>query len=124
MQCRRCLAKALVDFIAGRQVTCRQVDYDHKNNRPVAVCFAGSDDLQARMVGAGWAWPIPLLAISTSMPRGGRQRGASAFMRTCVKSHGIGGHSSARLVCEGWTVIRGGLPSPDARRTTGVGRRP
>jgi len=39
--------KALVDFIAGRQVACHQVDYDWKNSRPVAVCFAGKDDLQA-----------------------------------------------------------------------------
>jgi endonuclease YncB( thermonuclease family) len=48
--------KALVDFIAGRPVSCHQVDYDRKNGRPVAVCFAGSDDLQALMVSAGWAW--------------------------------------------------------------------
>ena len=48
--------KALEDFIAGRPVSCRQVDYDRKNNRPVAVCFAGKDDLQALMVSAGWAW--------------------------------------------------------------------
>jgi hypothetical protein len=39
----------------GRQRV-RQVDYDHKNNRPVATCFAGKDDLQALMVGAGWAY--------------------------------------------------------------------
>jgi endonuclease YncB( thermonuclease family) len=48
--------KALVAFIAGRPVSCHQVDYDRKNNRPVAVCFAGKDDLQALMVSAGWAW--------------------------------------------------------------------
>jgi endonuclease YncB( thermonuclease family) len=48
--------KALEGFIAGRPVTCKQVDYDRKNNRPVAVCFAGKDDLQALMVSAGWAW--------------------------------------------------------------------
>ena len=48
--------KALVAFIAGRPVSCHQVDYDRKNNRPVAVCFAGNDDLQALMVSAGWAW--------------------------------------------------------------------
>jgi hypothetical protein len=48
--------KSLVDFIAGRPVSCRQVDYDHKNSPPVAGCFAGKDDLQALMVGAGWAW--------------------------------------------------------------------
>ena len=48
--------KALEHFIAGRPVTCKQVDYDTRNNRPVAQCFAGDDDLQAMMVSAGWAW--------------------------------------------------------------------
>jgi endonuclease YncB( thermonuclease family) len=48
--------KALVDFIASRPVTCKQVNYDARNNRPVAQCFAGEDDLQAMMVSAGWAW--------------------------------------------------------------------
>ncbi len=37
-------------------MTCKQVDYDARNNRPVAQCFAGDDDLQAMMVAAGWAW--------------------------------------------------------------------
>jgi endonuclease YncB( thermonuclease family) len=49
-------AKALVDFIAGRPVSCRQVDVERKDGRPFALCFAGADDLQALMVGAGWAW--------------------------------------------------------------------
>lgn len=48
--------KALEDFIAGRPVNCRQVDFDQRNQRPVAQCFAGDDDLQAMMVSAGWAW--------------------------------------------------------------------
>ena len=48
--------KALEGFIAGRPVTCKQVDHDARNNRPVAQCFAGEDDLQAMMVAAGWAW--------------------------------------------------------------------
>jgi endonuclease YncB( thermonuclease family) len=48
--------KALIAFIAGRPVSCHQVDYDQKNSHPVAVCFAGKDDLQALMVSAGWAW--------------------------------------------------------------------
>ena len=48
--------KALVDFIAGRPVSCHQVDYDRKNKRPVAHCYAGKDDLQEQMVLAGWAW--------------------------------------------------------------------
>jgi endonuclease YncB( thermonuclease family) len=47
--------KALEGFIAGRPVTCRQVDFDTRYNRPVAQCFAGEDDLQEKMVSAGWA---------------------------------------------------------------------
>jgi endonuclease YncB( thermonuclease family) len=48
--------KALIDFIAGRPVVCNQVNYDTKNNSPMALCFAGGDDLQALMVSLGWAW--------------------------------------------------------------------
>ncbi|MBI2735830.1 MAG: thermonuclease family protein [Rhodospirillales bacterium] len=48
--------KALEEFIAGRPVNCKQVDVDTRNNRPVAQCFVGDDDLQAMMVSAGWAW--------------------------------------------------------------------
>ena len=50
--------RALERFIAGRPVTCRQVDYDQKSNPPAAQCFAGDDDLQAKMVAAGWAWAL------------------------------------------------------------------
>jgi endonuclease YncB( thermonuclease family) len=32
--------EALVRIIAGRPVSCRQVDYGRKNNRPVAQCYA------------------------------------------------------------------------------------
>ena len=38
--------EALIRIIAGRPVSCRQVDYDHKNQRPVAQCYAGNEDLQ------------------------------------------------------------------------------
>jgi endonuclease YncB( thermonuclease family) len=48
--------KALETFIAGRPVSCRQVGYDAPNARPIAQCHAGTDDLQAMMVSAGWAW--------------------------------------------------------------------
>lgn len=49
--------KALTDFIHGRPVRCLQVDYDYnKDRRPVSLCYAGNDDLQALMVNAGWAW--------------------------------------------------------------------
>ena len=47
---------ALEEFIAGRSVNCRQIDYDARNGRPVVQCYAGDDDLQAMMVSAGWAW--------------------------------------------------------------------
>src|SRR5262245_13352742 len=32
--------QALTDFIGSRPVICHQVDYDRKNSRPVAICFA------------------------------------------------------------------------------------
>ena len=48
--------RALERFIGGRPVTCRLVDNDQKSNPPVAQCFVGDDDLQAKMVSAGWAW--------------------------------------------------------------------
>jgi len=47
--------KALENFIAGRPVSCRQVDTTEAA-LPVAQCHAGADDLQAMMVSAGWAW--------------------------------------------------------------------
>ena len=47
---------ALIQIIAGRPVSCRQVDYDRDHNRPVAQCYAGDNDLQELMVLAGWAW--------------------------------------------------------------------
>jgi endonuclease YncB( thermonuclease family) len=47
--------KALEEFIARRPVSCRQVDQD-ANGRPIGQCYAGTDDLQAMMVSAGWAW--------------------------------------------------------------------
>jgi endonuclease YncB( thermonuclease family) len=51
--------KALEDFISGRPVNCKLVNTDKKTNPPVAQCFAGEDDLQEKMVAAGWAWSLP-----------------------------------------------------------------
>ena len=48
--------KALEEFIAGRPVSCKQVNHDNRNSPPIAQCYAGQDDLQALMVSAGWAW--------------------------------------------------------------------
>lgn len=50
--------QALVDLIGGRPVTCYQVEYDKQLNRAVARCYAGNDDLQEKMVLAGWAWAL------------------------------------------------------------------
>jgi endonuclease YncB( thermonuclease family) len=47
--------EALIRIIAGRPVSCRQVDYDRKNNRPVVQCYAGAGDLQEQIVLVGWA---------------------------------------------------------------------
>ena len=79
--------KALEGFIAGRPVTCKQVDYDRKNNLPVAVCFAGKDDLQALMVSAGWAWAY----TSMPTPREGQRRAASASTLIAASHRGSGG---------------------------------
>jgi len=60
------------------------------------------------MVSAGWGVGLyRVSAISTSTLRGGRQRGASAFTRTSVKSHGTGGRSSA-------TASKRGIVGADA----------
>ncbi len=48
--------KALEGLIDGRPVTCYQVEFDKRNNQPVTRCYAGNDDLQEKMVAAGWAW--------------------------------------------------------------------
>jgi endonuclease YncB( thermonuclease family) len=66
------------------------VDYDWKNSRPVAICYAGKDDLQALMVSAGWAWAYPPSAISTSTPRHGRQPVGSEFTRIAAILRGSG----------------------------------
>ena len=49
---------ALVRYIGDRKVECFQVYTDQKTGQPVSLCYAGSDDLQAFMVGQGWAWVI------------------------------------------------------------------
>jgi len=59
------------------------VDYDWKNSRPVAICYAGKDDLQALMVSAGWAWAYTAFsdqcvdAERRAAARGGRSSRAS-----------------------------------------------
>jgi endonuclease YncB( thermonuclease family) len=74
--------KALIAFIAGRPVSCHQVDYDQKNNRPVATCFAGKDDLQALMVSAGWAWAYTAFS----------DRYADAERRAAARGVGVHAH--------------------------------
>jgi endonuclease YncB( thermonuclease family) len=76
--------KALVDFIAGRPVTCHQVDYDWKNSHPVAVCFAGKDDLQALMVSADWAWAYTAFSDQYSdAERRAAARGVGVYAHRC-----------------------------------------
>jgi endonuclease YncB( thermonuclease family) len=74
--------------MAGRPVSCHQVDYDHKNNRSVAVCFAGKDDLQAMMVSAAGRGPIPPSATGMLTLRDGPQRAAQAFTRIAASLRG------------------------------------
>ena len=48
------ISTTLLEVVA--EYTCHRVDYDYKNNRPVAVRFVGMDDLQVdhqRRVGVG-----------------------------------------------------------------------
>ena len=49
---------ALAMFGAERPVKCFQVYSDPRTSRPVSICYAGQDDLQAFMVGQGWAWVV------------------------------------------------------------------
>jgi len=74
--------KALEEFIAGRPVTCKQVDVDSRNSRPMAQCFAGDDDLQAMMVSAGWAWAVGPY----------RDRYAPEELEAVVRKAGVHGH--------------------------------
>lgn len=60
--------KALEEIIAGRPVNCRLVDTGRKSNPPVAQCFAGDDDLQEKMVSAGWAWALPASSKDRYVP--------------------------------------------------------
>ena len=69
--------KALENLIAGRPVNCKQVDYDARNNRPVAQCFAGEDDLQPRS---------PERTMLRAQPRPRRDR-ASRTACTAARPH-------------------------------------
>ncbi|WP_428682427.1 thermonuclease family protein [Reyranella sp.] len=75
--------KALEEFIAGRPVTCRLVDPDRKTRPPVAQCFAGEDDLQEKMVSAGWAWALP---VNGKDPYGVDERDA-ALRKAGIHAH-------------------------------------
>jgi endonuclease YncB( thermonuclease family) len=75
---------ALEDFIAGRRVTCKQLEYDTSNNWVAARCFAGGDDLQALMVAAGRAWSFGKYSDRYAL----EEREAAAHER------GVHGHQS------------------------------
>ena len=53
-RCGQQATSALSNFIAGRLVRCEQRDID-QYGRIVAVCYAGDDNLNAKMVHEGWA---------------------------------------------------------------------
>ena len=78
--------KALEEFIAGRPVNCRLVDTDRKSNPPVAQCFAGEDDLQEKMVSAGWAWALPATSKDRYVPdeREAMERKLGVHAHKCV----------------------------------------
>jgi endonuclease YncB( thermonuclease family) len=81
------LAKqALEAFIAGRPVSCRQVGYDERQARPMGQCQAGTDDLQAMMVSAGWAWSFGTYGnLSEPEERDAAARKAGVHGHRCVR---------------------------------------
>jgi endonuclease YncB( thermonuclease family) len=89
--------KALEDFIAGRPVTCKQVDYDARNNRPVAHCVAGDDDLQAMMVSAGWAWSFGRYSERYVPEEREAAAPKAGVLRIGVCRRGSGGRSSGSI---------------------------
>ena len=56
----------------------------------VATCFAGNDDLQALMVGAGWAWAYTAFS-GQYVDAERRQRAVLAFTRIIACYRGSGG---------------------------------
>ena len=66
-------------------MSCKQVDYDGKNNRPVALCFAGEDDRQALMVSAGWAWAYTQFSDQyVDAERRAARRGVGVHAHRCI----------------------------------------
>jgi endonuclease YncB( thermonuclease family) len=72
-RCGQQASLALDGKIAGRPVSCRQKDID-RYRRIVAVCFAGSENLNAWVVAEGWA--LAYRQYSTDYV--GQERAASA----------------------------------------------
>jgi len=54
-RCGQCAAAALANHIAGGTVSCRALDKD-RYGRTVAICYLGSEDLEAWLVSEGWAF--------------------------------------------------------------------
>lgn len=86
--------KALQDFIGGRPVNCRQVDYDDRNDRPVAQCYAGDDDLQSMIVSAGWPGRLADTAIGMRQKNGKPLPGRRGFTAIDARRRGSGEPSS------------------------------
>jgi hypothetical protein len=66
-------------------VAYHQVDYDWKNARPVALCFAGEDDLQALMVSAGWGQDTERTVRCRRSPSASRSRNAGLPCRRACR---------------------------------------
>ena len=68
----------MLGLVMGATVTCTQVDYDAKYNRPVVLCHNGKIEINSVMVEAGWAWAyrkysqsyVPLEDEARAMRRG------------------------------------------------------
>jgi hypothetical protein len=59
----------------------------YKNNRPVATCLVGKDDLQALMVGAGWAWAYTAFSDEYVDASDGRQHAGTRII-ACRRGSG------------------------------------
>jgi hypothetical protein len=78
--------RALAKMVEGKEVRCTMVDYDSKDNRPVARCFVREMDLQRELVKRGLVWGIESLRTA----RGRRGRGEAER-----RGHLAGAHDAA-----------------------------
>lgn len=70
-RCGTAAANALDAWIAGRTVSCEQVDTD-RYKRVVAKCFVGADSLNEWLVREGWA--LDYTQYSEGLPERQREK--------------------------------------------------